>query len=340
MKVAMYYRNSDVRTEEAEKPAIGDGELLMKVMASGICGSDIMEWYRIKKAPLVLGHEVSGTVEEAGKGVKGFREGDRIVVTHHVPCNSCSYCLDGNTTMCETLRTTKFYPGGFAEYIRIPEINVKNGTLKIPSGVTFDDATFVEPLACVLRGQSRIGVSRKHTVLVIGSGLSGLLHVKLAKSKGAAKVIATDISEERMEAARKAGADLVLSASDDVPAKVREFNGGRGADRVILCTGAVPAVDQAFASIDRGGTILFYAPTMPDVRYPIDIADLWRNGITLTTTYAADLSDLKDALELIAGGRVKVSDVITDRLSLDDAGKGFKSFAEGKSIKVVIRPHG
>jgi L-iditol 2-dehydrogenase len=340
MKVAMYYRNSDVRTEEVEKPVAGPGEILMKVNSSGICGSDIMEWYRIKKAPLVLGHEVSGTVEVAGKGVKGFKKGDRIVATHHVPCNSCHYCRNGNATMCETLRTTKFYPGGFAQFLRVPEINVKNGTLRIPANVSFDDATFTEPLGCVIRGQKRIGVGKGQTVLIIGSGLSGILHIKLAKARGAEKIIATDISEGRMAAARKAGADAVISAKDDVPAKVREANGGRLADRVILCTGALPAVKQAFASVDRGGTILFYAPTLPDEEFPIKIEDTWKNGITLVTTYAADYSDLSEALSLIASGKVKVSDMITDRLPLEETGKGFMSFAQGKAMKVIIRPNG
>jgi L-iditol 2-dehydrogenase len=340
MKVAMYYRNSDVRLEEAEMPRAGHGEILMKVISSGICGSDIMEWYRIKKAPLVLGHEVAGTVEETGKGVRGFRKGERIVVTHHVPCNSCRYCRDGNETMCETLRTTKFYPGGFAQYLRIPEINVRNGTLKIPANVSFDDATFTEPLGCVVRGQKRMGLRRGHTVLVIGSGLSGILHIKLAKAKGAGKIMATDINEERMEAARKAGADIAISAKDDVPARVRDANGGRLADRVILCTGAIPAVRQALASVDRGGTILFYAPTLPDEEFPIKIEDLWKNGITLTTTYAAGFSDLKEALFLIASGKVKVKDMITDRLPLEETGKGFMSFARGKAMKVIIRPSG
>jgi L-iditol 2-dehydrogenase len=340
MKVAMYYRNSDVRTEEAERPKAGPGEILMKVMASGICGSDIMEWYRIKKAPLVLGHEVSGTVEEIGKGVKGFRKGDRIVATHHVPCGSCHYCRNGSETMCETLRTTKFYPGGFAEYLRIPEINVKKGTFRLPAGVSFDDGTFVEPLGCVVRGQKKIGIGKGKTVLVIGSGLSGILNIKLAKARGAERIIATDISEARMKAARHAGADVVLSAKEDIPSNVRAANSGRAADSVILCTGAIPAVRQAFASVDRGGTILFYAPTLPDDEFPIRIEDLWKNGITLATTYAASPSDLKEALSLISSGKVKVSDMITDRLPLEDAGKGFKSFADGTSMKVIIRPNG
>ncbi len=337
MKVAMYYSNKDVRLEEMEKPSIGRGEMLLKVIASGICGSDIMEWYRIKKAPLVLGHEVAGDVAEIGEGVKGFMVGDRVTVTHHVPCGECHYCKDGNGTMCDTFRTTKFYPGGFAEYLRVPEIDVKKGTLKLPGKVSYNEGTFVEPLGCVVRGQRKAGVRGPHTVLVLGSGLSGLLHIKLAKSIGC-RVAATDISEMRKKAAKKAGADLVLDAKDDVPEKVKTFNKGRLADRVIVCAGAMTAFRQALSSVDRGGTVLFYAPLGPDEELPIPVEHIWKNGISLVTSYAADRRDLEEALKLIAEGKVSVKDMVTHELPIEDAGKGFQLFAAGESIKVIIKP--
>ncbi len=339
MKVAMYYSNRDVRPEEMEKPSIGRGEILLKVIASGICGSDIMEWYRIKKAPLVLGHEVAGDVAEIGDGVTGFSVGDRVTVTHHVPCGECRYCRDGNETMCETLRTTRFYPGGFAEYLRVPEINVRKGTLKLPDNVSYNGGTFVEPLGCVVRSHRKADIRKNHTVLVIGSGLSGLLHIKLAKSLGC-RVAATDVSGSRRKAAEKAGADLVLDAKDDVPQKFREFNGGRLADRVIVCAGAMPAFRQALDSVDRGGKVLFFAPLGPDEKLPVPVEYLWKNGISLITSYAADKSDLDEALKLIADGSVKVDDMITHELPIEKAGEGFRLFAGGESIKVIIKPHG
>jgi len=183
-------------------------------------------WYRIKKAPLVLGHEVAGDVVKIGENVSNFKVGDRVTVTHHVTCDECHYCEDDNKTMCETIRTTKFYPGGFAEYLRVPEINVKKGTLKLPENVSYNEGTFVEPLGCAVRGQRKANVKGTHTVLVLGSGLGGLLHIKLAKSLGC-KVIATDVNERRKEAAKKSGADLVIDAKDDVSSKVAEFNGGK-----------------------------------------------------------------------------------------------------------------
>jgi len=341
MKVAMYYTNSDVRLEEMPVPSIGDGEILLKVMASGICGSDVMEWYRIRKAPLVLGHEVAGEIAEVGKNVKVYKKGDRVAVTHHVPCFNCRYCRNGKETMCETLRTTKFHPGGFAEYLRIPEINVKNGTLKLPDKMTYDEGTFIEPLGCVVRGQRVAGVRKGDTVLVLGSGISGLLHIQLAKVLGAEKIIATDVSEYRLRAAKRFGADVVMNARENVPEKVMGHNGKRPADVVIVCTGALPAMKQALQSVDRGGTVLFFAPTEPGADVPIHVDELWKNGVNLMTSYAAAKKDLEKAMELIENGRINVRGMITHTLSLADAGRGFRLVAGGgESIKVIIRPHG
>ncbi|MDY6911751.1 MAG: alcohol dehydrogenase catalytic domain-containing protein, partial [Chloroflexota bacterium] len=279
MRVARYYNNNDVRLEEMPIPKIGKGELLVKVIASGICGSDVMEWYRIKKAPLVLGHEIAGEIVEIGEGVQGFKTGDRVFVSHHVPCNACHYCLSGNHTVCDTLRSTNFDPGGFAEYIRIPQINVTNGAFIMPDEISFEEGAFIEPLACVVRGQQKAGLKPRQSVLVIGSGISGILHVQLARVNGAKRVIATDISEYRLETARRFGADLALHAEEDIPSQLREVNNGYLADFVIVCAGATSAISQAMHSVERGGTILFFAPLMPDTTFPMPLYDHWKNNI-------------------------------------------------------------
>ena len=202
MRVAQYYSNKDIRLEEMAVPAIGPGELLVKIFASGICGSDVMEWYRRHKAPLVLGHEIAGEVVAAGAGVTAFSAGDRIAATHHVPCFTCHYCRGGHETACDTLLSgTHFDPGGFCEYVRLPAINVERGTWKIPDTMSYDEATFVEPLACVLRGQVKAGLKPAQSVLVLGSGISGVLHISLARALGAGRIAATDVSEKRLEAA-------------------------------------------------------------------------------------------------------------------------------------------
>ena len=340
MRVAMYYNNQDVRLEEMPVPRIGPHELLVRVEASGLCGSDVMEWYRVAKAPLVLGHEVAGVVVQVGEGVEGHGEGDRIVVTHHVPCNACHYCLSGHHTVCDMLRETSFDPGGFAEYLRVPAINVDRGVFPLPTGLSFEEACFAEPLACVLRGQRRAALQPGQSVLVLGSGNAGLLHINLARALGAGRIVATDMVEYRLEAARQFGADVAFSAKEDVPGRLRDENDGRLADLVIVCTGAAPALTQALQSVERGGTVLFFAPTQPGVTLPVSVNDVFfRNDVTLTTTYAGAPADLAMALELIGSRRVRVGEMISHRLGLAEAGVGFKLVAEAaSSMKVIVEP--
>jgi L-iditol 2-dehydrogenase len=341
MRVAMYYNNKDVRLQELPRPKIGAGEVLVKIMASGICGSDVMEWYRIKKAPLVLGHEVAGEIAEVGAGVAGCAVGDRVVVSHHVPCNTCRYCLSGNHTACHTLHTTNFDPGGFAEFVRMPALNVDRGILRLPPEVSFEEGTFVEPLGCVARGQRVAGLQPAQSVLVLGSGISGLLHIQLARALGAGRIVATDISAYRLDAARRMGADVTLDAREDVPARLREVNDGRGADLVIICASAMSAYQQALKAVEPGGVVQFFAPTLPGVELPVPVNDFWRNSITLLPSYGAAPADLAIALDLIRFGRVKVREMITHRLPLEEAGAGFQLVAEAReSIKVILLPHG
>lgn len=339
MRVAMYYNNRDVRLEEMPKPKPGKGELLVKVIASGICGSDVMEWYRIKRAPLVLGHEIAGDIAELGEGVDRFKLGDRVFVSHHVPCMECRYCLSGHHSACDLLRSTNFDPGGFSEYVRVPAVNLKHGVFVLPEELSYDDGAFIEPLACAVRGFRLMRFSPGMTVLVIGSGIAGLLNIKLARAMGAERIIATDISAYRLEAAKRFGADVALEASEGVPAGVREANGGRGADYVIVSTGAAGALEQAFRCVDRGATVLMFAPPPPGTETCIPVGDLWKDEITLTSTYAGSPEDITDTIELLRTGKVVVRDMITHRFGLADTGKGFELVAKAQeSIKVMIEP--
>jgi L-iditol 2-dehydrogenase len=340
MRVAMYYNNQDIRIEERPKPKIGPGEILVKILASGICGSDVMEWYRIKKAPIVLGHEIAGEIVETGQGVEKYKVGDRVFVSHHIPCNTCRYCLNGFHTVCETLHTTNFDPGGFAEYVRAPQLNVDRGTFVLPDEVSLEEGTFVEPLGCVIRGQRVAGLRPGMTVLILGSGISGLLHLMLARALGVGRIIATDVNDYRMKAAKDFGADVVLHAKEDVPARVREANDGNLADLVIICAGALSVFKQALKSVDRAGTVLFFAPTDPGVELPVPVNDFWRNGITLLPSYGAAPIDCLQAIELMRSHRVPVSKMITHRLPLEQTALGFRLVAEAKEcIKVIIEPH-
>ena len=339
MRVAKYYNNRDVRLKEIPIPQIGPNEILVKVIASGICGSDVLEWYRMKKAPLVLGHEIAGEIAKVGDNIRRFNVGDRVFVSHHVPCNKCHYCLNGHHTACETLHTTNFDPGGFSEYIRVPQINVEVGTYRLPDSLSYEDATFIEPLACVIRGQRLAHVGSGDTVLILGSGVAGLLHVLLAKSRNTKRIIATDVSEYRLKAATQFGADLTLNSRDLTPSLVRDSNEGRLVDKIVVCTGAVSAVSQAFESIDRGGTILFFAVPQPGTDVRVPMVDFWRNEITLVTSYGAGPSDLEESLSMLGSNKIIPHKMITHKLGLSDIGSGFQLVASaGESLKVVIEP--
>ncbi len=341
MRVAMYYSNNDVRLQEMPVPGIGEGEILMRVVASGICGSDVMEWYRKDKVPLVLGHEVAGEVASIGKSVINFKPGDRIASTHHVPCNTCHYCLSGHHTTCVMLqRGTHFDPGGFAEFIRIPSVNVDRGTFHIPDGVSFEDASFMEPLACVIRGQMGARLAPGQSVLVIGSGIAGLLHIALARATGAGLIMAADTIQARLEMARKMGADAALEADAGLSESVRNANGGLLADLVIICHGEF--IPLAMNTVEKGGTILFFASAPEDALIPAKVNDIfWRTEVTLTSTYAGSPADCALALRMIRTGTVNVNKLITHRIKLEEAQKGFQSVASPilhNSIKVIIEP--
>ncbi len=340
MRVAMYYNNQDIRLEEMPTPTIGPGELLVKVVASGICGSDVMEWYRIKKAPRVLGHEIAGEIVQVGEEVKGCQVGDRVFVSHHVPCNTCHYCLNGHHTVCDTLRTTHFDPGGFAEYVRVPKINLDRGVFRLPEGISFDEGVFIEPLACVLRGLRLAKFRPGQSVLVIGSGISGMLHIAATRAFGAGRVIASDINEYRVGIAKRFGADESIEAKEVSPERIRELNRGHLVDLVIVCAGAISPYVQALHSVDRGGTVLCFAPLEPDLHFVFPFFDFWNDGITLMPTYGGAPIDISQAIELICAHRLPLKEMITHRLPLAQTGLGFKLVSEAKeSIKVIIEPH-
>jgi len=325
MKTAVYYNNNDIRIEERPKPQLKKGEILVKMKASGICGTDLMEWYRIKKAPRVLGHEMTGEIVESRSDK--FKIGQRIFVSHHVPCNTCKHCLSGNHTACETLHKGNYDPGGFSEYVKIPELNVENGTYLLPENVSYEEGTMIEPLACVVRAQRIIDVRQGQTVLVMGSGISGLLNIAVAKSKKA-RVIATDINEYRLEKAQQFGADEVFNANEEPAIK---------ADRIIMCTGAMPAFEAAFRYIDRKGIIMLFA--IPNKNIMIPVEDFWRNELIIISSYGAAPVDLEEALVLIKNGMINVKDMITDIVRLEDIQKGFMiAGGAGNSLKVVVVP--
>ncbi len=256
----------------------------------------------------MLGHEVAGDVVEVGEGVTNVVVGDRVVLSHHVPCNTCRYCVTGNHTACHTLHTTNFDPGGFAEFVRMPALQTDRGIFKMPDSMTYEEGSFVEPLACVVRAQVRAGVRPGSTVLVMGSGISGLLHIRLALALGAGRVFATDVSQYRLDWALRSGATAAwdaIEAGDKLPDMLRDANDGNLADLVILGTGAPSAIDQGLACLDNGATFVVFAVPAPGQDHPMPLNELWRREVSVRTAYGAAPADLQMAMELIASGRVR-----------------------------------
>ncbi len=355
MKAAVYYKNDDIRVEEVEDIPVADDEMKIKVIACGVCGSDVMEWYRIKRAGRpagigAFGHECTGIIEEIGDNVNQnphckneWNVGDRVVFTHHVPCYTCSSCLSGHTTACKTLHSTKFKNkyGAYAEYVVLPPINIDRGLLKLPDTVEFDEGTFVEPLSCVLRGQRWAEVCDGKSVLIIGSGLSGLLHLKTAIINGAGFIAMSDVNPNRLEIATEHGASAIIDAKNqDVPEKFRELNKGHKADIVIMTAPLMICIKQSYEAVAPGGTILFFTSTKPDVNTKINFWDLWTQEITIRFSYGADYRDLNTALRWIQYNRIDVKPLITNTFPLSETSKGFMLTTQPQegSLKSIIHP--
>jgi len=346
MRVAKYYNNKDVREEEHPKPEIGAGELLVKVIKSGICGSDILEYYRLAKMKrlgvdyLVLGHEIAGDIVEIGEGVSDFKVGDRIFVSHHVPCFECHFCDQGHHTACYLLHNTNYDPGGFAEYLRIPKVNLeKKGVYILEKGVSYEEGALIEPLACVCRAQRLANIKKGQTILILGSGVSGLLHLKLAIAKGVEKIITTDISDHRLEMSKRFGAIHTVSATGDILSEVKKVNDDRTPDVIIVCTGALSAAKQAIECAGPGTTIIFFAVPKPGINIEIPINAYWRNEVVIMTSYGAAPEDLDESYEWIKSKKIEVVDIISHRFPLSKVGEAFRVVCEAdESMKVILEP--
>jgi L-iditol 2-dehydrogenase len=341
VKVAVYYNNRDVRLEDYPEPVIGPGELKVKIAACGLCGGDAMEWYLVHKSPIILGHEPAGVVVEVGSGVTEFKPGDRVFVHHHVGCMSCHYCRRGDFTLCEHFTQTHIHPGAFAEYVRVPAENVRHDVHLLPDSVSLEEATLVEPMACVVKAMKIADIQPGDTVAVVGSGFMGLGFIQLARVWRAGKVVAFDLNDWRLERGLELGADVAInSAQVDGLEVLKENNHGRGADVVIVTPNGVKPIEFGLHIAGKGATVLFFAPPHPDESLTLHpTTDLFFREITLKTTYSCNHLDTAQALRFIAGGRINASAMITHRFGLDRVADGIALIHEaGRSIKSIIKP--
>lgn len=337
MKVAKLYSFNDIRIEEHPLPEVGTDEALVKVKASGICSGDVMPWYVEKKAPLVFGHEPAGEIVTVGNNVKAFRPGDRVFVHHHAPCLQCPFCKRGDYVQCKEWHRSRIVPGGISEYVLIPQINLTNDTLVLPGNVTYDEAVLIEPVACVVKSFRRSGIKKGDSVLIIGLGVMGMIHIMLARHLGAGRIIGVDLVEFRLHKARELGADVVDVNKGSLKKAVLSLTHGRGAEIVIVGPNSAEAMNTGLQCAAPGGTVVFFTPAQPGERLTINPNDLYFQDINIVTSYSCGPDDTRLSLEHIDEGVVKAEKLITHRFSIDEAEKAYRTVAEAReSLKVLI----
>ncbi len=336
MQVARLYDFGDIRIENDPRPNVGQSDILVRTRACGICSGDIMPWYIRRKAPLVLGHEPVGVVEQVGSKVRDFRPGERVFVHHHAPCFDCAACRRGEYVQCATWRATKITPGGMAEYFLVAADNQRD-TLKLPDAIADADGVLVEPAACVVKSIRRSGLKRGESVLIIGLGIMGMMHVKLARHMGAGLIIGADLFERRAARARELGADHgIVVAGDNLVEQVREITGGAMADVVIVGPGTARAIATGVAAAGRGATIVQFTATPPEEELTIRPHDLYFNETRLVPSYSCGPDDTRKSLELVQAGVISAAELVTHRFPLMKITEAFATAQKPESLKVVV----
>ncbi len=358
-RAAVFHGPDDIRLETVPLRAPAPGETLVRIRACGLCSSETLTWYMRRKAPLVLGHEPAGEVVAAGAGV-ALEPGTRVFIHHHAPCLRCRACRRGEYVHCPTWRRTHLEPGGLCEYALVPGEITAADMLALPPEVGDEAAVFVEPLACVVKSLRRARVGAGDRVAVVGLGVMGLLHILLARRLPVERVVGVDLLMERLAAARAAGADEVVlaagsrpqaddtvgrdavegaegSAGDDGAAtQVREATDG-GADVVVVTPASLQAVRLGYECVAPGGRLVIFTPVPPEELWPLPLHDLFFREVEIVPTYSAGPDDTREALRAIAGG-LPVEGLISHRLGLEQVAEGYRLVAEGRALKVVVRP--
>jgi L-iditol 2-dehydrogenase len=336
MQVARLYDFGDIRVEESARPEAGPGDIVVRAHACGICSGDIMPWYIRRKAPLVLGHEPVGVVAEAGAAVSKFRPGDRVFVHHHAPCFTCAACRRGEYVQCPTWRATNIKPGGMAEFFLVSAANQRD-TLKLPDAVSWADGVLIEPAACVVKSIRRSGLKPGETILVIGLGIMGMMHVKLARNLGAGMIIGADLFERRATRAKELGADLgIVVAGDNLIDQVREATKGAMADVVIVGPGTARALTTGIAAAGKGATVVQFTATPPEEELMVRPHDLYFNETRLIPSYSCGPEDTREALRLVTGGVISAGELVTHQFPLEQISQAYAAAQTPESLKVIV----
>lgn len=344
MRAAIYFGPEDMRIEEKEKPRCGEGEVLLRIRACAICGTDVRIYYQGQKnvvPPQVIGHEIAGTIEDFGGAVRNYQRGDKVILVTPVGCNRCEFCREGRHNLCLDFKALGYhYPGGFSQYMLIPPEAVKQGSLiKIPGDLPFEEASLVEPLSCCLNGQEYLEIKEGDTVVVFGAGPIGCMHVELAKSQGAKRTILVDISKERLSLAKRFSVDTFInSREEDVVARVLSLTGNLGADVVITACSANVAQEESLRIIKKRGRISFFAGLPKDKpTISLDSNIIHYKEISLFGAFASHKRQYEKALSLVSSGKIKVGKFITHTISLDELVQGIELTRSGRGLKVIVK---
>src|SRR6266700_405013 len=325
-----------VAVKDVPNPKLAAGDILVRMEASGICGTDLEKIEGQLGPGGILGHEVSGTIERVADNITDYKPGERVVAHHHVPCYKCLDCSSGNYTLCNEFKKTNIDPCGFAEYFRVPQYNVARGAvIPLPADLSFEEGAMIEPTACCIRAIRRAHVQKSDNVLVVGLGPTGLTQIQLLHNTTSG----SDVIEARLKLGKKLGAEETLNGlTEDVPAHVRKI-AADGVDLAVVSTGNEKALSQAFSSVRRGGRILLFGAPSQGATYPLNVSELFSRQITLLSSYSCVEAEMEEAIRLVREKSIDLKSLISDHFKLRDAEKALEFAKTSKTaIKTIVIP--
>ncbi|MGV7226413.1 MAG: zinc-dependent dehydrogenase [Nitrosopumilus sp.] len=340
MKTASVKEPSVISVDDAEKPGLSPGDILVQMHACGICGSDLEKVFGQYGQPSMrLGHEPSGIILDVGSDVTDFKKGDRVFTHHHVPCYDCHYCNHGNETMCKKYYETNLSPCGLSEEYVVPAWNVSHGgVLKISDTLSYEEAAMIEPLACCVRAWDKFSYREGDSAAIFGVGPTGMMHVMLAHAKKFSKIFCFDVNDFRLDFAKKFNITESISSMDETrKQKILDNTDGQGVDVAIVATSSLKALDDALDMVRKGGTVMMFGVPSKGAKMDIDMSKIYSKEITLVTSYAASDSDTKEALNLIESSQIDVKQLITHTYTISDTQKAFDHARTGENaMKIII----
>jgi L-iditol 2-dehydrogenase len=341
MKAAVVKSNSNIEIKNIEKPPVGPGDMLVKMRACGICGSDVEKVFgKYGQPSMRLGHEPAGIITQVGSEISNFSVGDRVFTHHHVACYSddCHECSHGNETMCKRYYESNLEPCGLADEYVVPEWNVNHGgVLNIPANMSFEEAAMIEPLACCIRAWNKFKHQKNDSVAILGVGPTGIMHVLLAKLYGLGKVFCLDLNDFRLDFAKKFETTTIHSGNTNALEQIKSETANQGVDIVIVSTSSLNALKDAVHFVRKGGIIVMFGVPSKGANVDLDMSEIYSKGVTIVNSYAASDVDTIHALDLISNKQIDVSQLITHKYNLQECQQAFAHAKSGdNAMKIII----